>query len=320
MTEYAQYGEENSQYLFGGPSPQPLVPPPATTPAGGGVQPLPEPATLQYGNSQTTLASQLVLAPRWRTGLTVNYSLQGGLDPASREALPFTRGPRADASLAYALTRLDTLESRAWVLRSDASSQPCSPLVLTVPAGSTCAPTTEEAQVEEVWRHALSRAAEGWIRGGVSFVQSRLQPQAAYTGSVYPLGSVGLDIAGPPTLLDIAGTPAPGRLHLELLVAPVFDIRTALVDERAQATAIFTVPFRTISLIGSFAGTRSVATTFTAPLTSLQGGVEVAYRASRTVSMGAGVRFGWQEQDGLGAYSNEMVFTQLTITAPAMRF
>jgi hypothetical protein len=316
LTEAGQYGYQNSAYLLGGgpPAPAPPSTTPVVTPIGGGVQSLPAPATIQFGSSRTALSTQLVLSRRWNAGMTIDYGVQGGLDAASRAYLPFVHGPRAEASTDYSLTRLDAVTTRVAGLRGDASAGPCSSAIVTLPPNSTCSPTVEEGQVEESWTHKLTRTSDLSAGAGAALVHERLRPQDAFLDKLYPLARA--------AFTDTVGVePDQRRVRVEALLAPVLDVRTGILDERAQATVSMKMPLPPkLVFDGSLMATHSVASSLVAPVTYVQAFLEAEYLLSKTVGVGGGARYVWEYQQGSGTFSGEMVFGQVTLRVPTERF
>jgi hypothetical protein len=312
LTEYASFGEQNSGYLFGG-VPAAAVPPTTVTPVGGGTQLLAAPVTLLYGSSRTVLASQFVLSRRWSGIASVEYSLQGGLDVASRAYLPFVSGPRADASATYALTQTDSLQTRAAALESTATNSPCSPVVLDVPAGSTCDPSVVEGMLTESWLHRLSRTWTSTLGGGAAYLRIRLRDGQPYDEWVYPVGSASIErVTGPVEDRNV--------IRLEALVAPVLDVRTGLLDERGQATFDVSQQYGKTKVSGRLAATRSIESPLMQPATGFGASLETEVLVSKSVSVGGGIRYAWQDQVGLGTLSGGFVSAFVTVRAPELRF
>lgn len=314
VSEFGTYGDLNSGYLLGG-GPAPPIPPTVTTvtPAGNGVQALPAPTTIQYASSRTALTTDLVLSRRWDASLTVDYLVQGGVDEASRAVLPLFREPRALASVDYSLARTDRVGASGAVLRGDSAPSPCSPAIVGAPADGVCEPTVEEAQLEATWKHGFTRTLGGSLGAGASVLQMRLQPQLPFAESVLPVARA-----------TLANSERVGqeeqRIAFEALVAPVFDIRTGMLDERVQGTASATIPVRLLKIEGSLALARSVESRFIEPGTYLRASIDVEYRVSRTFAVGAAAYYAWQEQQGAGTFSGEILSVHATARIPTMRF
>lgn len=312
VTEYVSYGELNSGVLLGG-APTAAGPPPTVTPVGGGTQLLAQPVTLLYASSRTVLASQFVLSRRWSGTASIEYSLQGGVDAASRAYLPFVSGPRADVSATYALTKTDSLQTRAAGLESSSTSAPCSPAALNIPAGSMCDPSAEEGLVTEIWEHRLSRAWTSSLGAGAVYLRLKLRDPEPYARYGYPVGSGSIQRAtGPVENRNI--------IRLEALVAPVLDVRSGLLDERGQATVGVSQQFGKTTVIGRLAAARSIESPLMQPATVFGASLEADVRVSTTVSVGGGLQYAWQQQGGLGTFSGGYVFAGVTLRTPEFHF
>ncbi|HEX8790757.1 MAG TPA: hypothetical protein VF765_07380 [Polyangiaceae bacterium] len=315
LGETGLFGDQNSAYLLGGGPPTPSATPstPTVTPAGGGVQALTPPATLLYGSSRTSLAAQYALSRRWSASATIDYSITGGLDAPSRAFLPVVRSPRGEGAIQYSLTRLDGLGTRLSALRADTSSGPCSVALTTLPPNSTCSPIVEEVQLEEAWTHRLTRTSDVSFGGGATFVHEQSRAIDPFVDVLYPVARA--------TFTDSEGTTDSAlQLRFEALLAPVLDIRTGILDERVQANATAAVPIRRVTIDGGLGATRSIASQFLQPLTTVQAFVEAEYALSKTVGVGGGVRFAWQNQEGAGSFTGEMLSGHLTVRLPTARF
>jgi hypothetical protein len=312
--EYAGFG----QLDFGQTGP--LV----TTPTASTGTPLPPagvqvvaPGLVEYGSSRSVLRAVDRLARRWTLTLSVEYAVQGGIDGQSQAVLPLVRGPRGDGLLAYALSRRDALETRVMVQRSDTSTGICSPFivpgVLTNPA-QPCDPQGQIGEVTEGWRRALSRTTTVSIGAGVSVAQVRFQDaQDGFDTVVFPTAT-----ASAQYLRRVEDNTRVVRF--DFAAAPFVDLRTGLVDERAQALGTLEFPTHKVLYSGILGASRSIASPFLQPLTSLQATAEAEYRVSRVVGVGGGVRYFWQEQTGFPTFSLATIFAQITLRAPQQRF
>jgi hypothetical protein len=312
LTQYGQYGEQNSAYLA---TPVTTGTSGTTPPVGGStVQLLAAPETVTFGASRTDLTSRIHFSRLWLgTGL-LEYSIQGGLDASSRTALPIVKGPRADVTLAYSATRLDTIETRFAGATSIASIGLCSPTLLNpFPIGAECQPEAGNAQVTLAWRRRLSRHSEAWIGAGPSLVVARLRPSDSYTEATYPAAIGGFQYLSSVEQVRTV-------LRFDAQIAPLVDVRTGIIDDRAQGTLTLSLPFRDLTVTGSASGSRSIDPLFAEPVTSALGSFEVDYRIERYLSLGGGVRYAWQDQATLGAFSSGLLFVQATVRAPTVRF
>lgn len=321
VTEAASYGAQNPGLLLTLPAaatanapttpPGPTAPPATSLPPGA--QALAAPATIFFGRSTTTLATRLTLSRRWFASTSLAYTLGGGLDAASRAALPFVGGPRAEALASYSLTRGDVLDSRAAAQHGTATASPCSAAISGVTAADTCSPLAESVQLTESWRRQLTRSTQAWLGGGASVVHVRLRPTDPNVDRVYPVALTGFlhehEVNGIRTLI-----------RFDAQVSPLLDARTGVLDERATGTLSVTLPFRRLALLTALAGTRSIASPFVRPVKVVQGTAEAEYRVSPLLTLGVGGRYAWQEQAGIGEFAGGLVFAQATFHAPQLKF
>jgi hypothetical protein len=313
LGESAQYGVQNSAFLLAAPAPATpggAMPPASATP---GVQLLAPPGSIDFGGSRTSLGSELRVTRRWLGSLRVEYGVQGGLGASSQALLPLVRGPRAEAGADFRASRIDSLATRASVLRSDTSTAPCYPALLGVTAGDTCAPTAEAGELREVWRHNLTREDTATATAGASYVHARLRPADSFRDVVYPLAVIGFEHAtGRETARSV--------FRAEGQIAPVVDLRTGAIDERAQTTVSLTAPLRSVLLSGTLAAARSLDSPFIQPVTVVQAACEAEYRVDRYIGVGGGLRYAWQHQDPIGTFSGALAFVQITVRAAEVRF
>jgi hypothetical protein len=316
--EYGQFGVQNSAYLALA-STTTTMPPPAQQ----SVQPLANPETVDYGASRSDLNLRYQFSRRSFTEILLEYGIQGGLGAASQTILPVVQGPRAEALIGYKASRVDTVETHLIGATSSSTPIDCSPyLINPLPNNELCQPNAYSAQLTEMWRRQLTRHSEVWIGAGPGLVLARLSPDYNYTHAVYPIVVAGFQYAR--TLESIKPV-----LRFDFQVAPLIDVRTGIIDDRAQGTLTLTVPIRYLKLTGSLSGSRSVDPLFAEPVTSILGNFEADYRLESYVSLGGGIRYAWQEQTlydqttqtkSTGVYSTGMLFVQATFRAPTLRF
>jgi hypothetical protein len=320
VAEYAMYGELNTGFLLGGPptsAPTPAATPPpgpaAPPPAGPTTPTLAAPTTLRMGSSRTVLATALTLSRRWTATTAVEYVMAGGVDTASQANLPLLRGPRGEATATYAATRLDGLETRASVQRGTTTEGLCSPAIADVPVGATCAPVTDTGQITEAWQRRLTRDSQATLGAGAAWTAVRIRPEDRFVDRLFPVVRASFEHAR--VVQDIRTI-----VRLDALLAPTIDVRTGVLDQRAQGSVALTLPFHEVTLSGSFSAARSVSSPFVRPLTALTGVLETAYHFSRVSEIGGGVRYALLEQEGLPRIAGGAAFLQATFHAPRTRF
>jgi hypothetical protein len=315
LGESAQYGIMNSAYLLAAPalptpSGGPMMPSGSASP---GVQQLTPPTSLQFGSSRTSLTSELRVSRRWLASTRLEYGVTGGLDDAARTTLALVRGPRAEVGADFLASRVDSLATRADVFRSDTSSAPCLPTLVGVAPGDTCAPTAEAAEIREIWRHALSREDTVTTAAGASYVHTRLRSADSFTNVAYPMALVGFEHS---TGRESSRT----ALRAEAQIAPLVDLRSGAVDERAQATVSATAARGPMTLSGTLAAAHSIASPFLQPVTVLQAAGELEYRVDQNIGVGGGLRYALQQQDPFPLFSGGMAYVQITLRTPQIRF
>jgi hypothetical protein len=323
LVEYGQYGNENSEYLGST----------GTTPVTAGqpsVQLLAPPSTINFGSSRTDLTGRFILSRRWLATSLLEYLAQGGLDSASRAVLPVVSGPRAEVVAAFKATRIDAVETKLTGSASVTSGTlaGASPvtagaalpttscvvgLITPLPIGAECSPEGFTLGLTETWRRQLSRHAEAWLGAGPVFVEARLGPELPYASAVYPTGAAGFQYR---SSVEQVRT----LLRLDAQVAPIVDVRTGIIDDRAQATLTLQLPLHNVTMTGALSGTRSVDSLYTEPVTSVQGNFEMEYRVERYLGVGGGIRYAWQEQPTVGTFSTGLLFVEATFRVPQMKF
>ena len=182
------------------------APPGGTTPGGMGTANqlgyLRE--TLVTGSLNSTATLEHAFSRRVSGGVSGGYNLTGGLDDASRERLPWLRGPNASASVGVRSSRVDTWSTRVngYLMTASNGREPW--LVWG----------------EEEWEHRWTRRWTGRLTGG-----------AASTSEAPLLGVASASASWRTPLAREDVLVATGSLR----IAPVVDARTALVDERVTA-------------------------------------------------------------------------------------
>jgi hypothetical protein len=310
--EYLTYGQMNQASLgVRAPVTGGVAPPTQTA------QPLIQPATVTIGGTRTVLGAEDHLSGRWDLSLLLEYAVQGGLDAASQVTLPVVRGPRLTGKLSHAFPRRRTLETEALVQLSDAAPSICSPIIppaLLVDLAQPCDPSAQMGQVVEKWRQPLTRAFDVEWGAGAAAAGIRFQDRQTHTDFAgWPVAEASVSYSH---IVQGEGKAA----HLDLALEPFVDLRTGVIDERAQATGYLDLPTRAVSYEAVLGMARSVDSPFAQPVTSVQALASAEYLASKVVGVGGGASYSWQNQQGIGTFSIGMVFVSLTLHAPRIRF
>lgn len=289
------------------------------------IQALPQGQTFTIATSRTTLGTELRPVRRLTLAAAVGYNLAGGLDEASRAVIPQQRGPFGEASVGYAVSKVDLATGALAVARSDFTSGPCIALQAQPGAAAgatpapapgaapTCAPQNETAVATAGWRHAFSRRVDGALGAGISGIRTRLTDQEAFVTKPYAAGSASLGYR-----VGLGRHLTTARLEAQL--APVVDVRTGVADDRAQATVTVASRSGDLTLTGSGGVARSFGNQFVTPGTFLTAATEAQYDVGRHATLGAGVRYFWQSQRGFNALSSAIGFVSLTVRSSALRF
>jgi hypothetical protein len=175
------------------------------------LQPLPAVLFAQYVSSYSTASTSLELSHLWHLYASASYVVSGGADSTAQLEIPLQRGPRADASVSYAVSRLDSWVSSVSALHSNFTS----------------GQSASMAQLVETWQRRFSPTFDGSVSAGAAAVQN----QAAIgdpSNDLLPVAALNAN------LKDRLG----GQLtaaHLTLAVGPFLDVYAAEVYERAEA-------------------------------------------------------------------------------------
>ena len=309
LREDAQYGNQNTAYLSA------FQATPGTIPAAG-VQGIPAITTITFASTRTTFSSDAILSRRWRASFGIGYFLYGGTDSTSQLIIPQQKGPRGDYTLTYALTRNDDLATTFTGSRVDTGETDC-PTARDLPApppgqGPRCVPQSEYAVVTEGWRHELSRTSEFTIAGGASYLSARLNLDEPHKTRIYPSGSASYVYR-----LGLEGRHTTFRVDAG--VSPVVDMRTGLVDERLQGIVAATTVHRRVTFALTAGLARSFGTLVEYPATFASLGADGEYLVTRTLSVGAGLRYFWQDQAPYGITASEYGSISLTYRPTALK-
>ena len=99
------------------------------------------------------------------------------------------------------------------------------------------------------------------------------------------------------------------------------DWRTAVVNERLQGHVTLS---EALTKLVAFHANVDVSQTIPtdAPLaaTVVGGLAEVSYQSTRQLVFASGVRAWWQQQDPFGSFSSYMIYFDVTVSPPALRF
>jgi hypothetical protein len=212
------------------------------TPAGTPPSPLQLLPGVQFANyisSYSVVGTSLELTPLWKLDAQGSWVVTGGADPIAQLQIPLERGPAAQASLAYALSRLDTLTTSVSGARATFAPN------LVCPADQTCPPSpltgvrqnevftvgqvAQMAQATESWRTQWTRTLGMTLQAGAAVASNQFAPTAPVEQEVDPVGGIAADLK-----THVADKVVTG--HLSALVGPFLDVYGAAVFERAEGS------------------------------------------------------------------------------------
>ncbi len=250
---------------------------------------LPVATSFRYVDSRTALTSVVKASHRWALDASFQFVSSGGIGAASQGLIPYQQGPSGDVSAEYRASHADRLTTDVSVARLVFSSGPESTLV----------------EATEAWGRALSRTAEAVLRGGVvtGAAGGGGEPQH---GDVWPYAELSLH----------GELPERVKVQGSMLLAPVVDRLTGLVDERAQgfASARWTfAPRWSLRVEGAVA--QSVQIHEKDALTVVLGETAVAWITSRDLVMELGTRGAWQEFTTVASPPQWVCFVAATFTS-----
>jgi hypothetical protein len=266
--------------------------------------------------------------------VTVNvsggYSLTGNLtnNPAATTIYPEQYGPSAAASVAYTMSRADSLLTLA------SAQEITTPVGVCVggTAGQTCRQVAPILLVEETARHRLSPTANVSASLGVSGSIYPLATGEAW--GILPVGGVaytdrfGAAPHDPRDLLEPSGV----RLSADL--APTINVFTGSPSNRVQLTASLVsriAPDVSVSFLAGALQTISFPRPDPSPLTLVNGGIDLRFRVTRLISVSAGVQAFWENQQNVGVIptagatngpttlATEVGYVALTVRLPRLR-
>jgi hypothetical protein len=167
------------------------------------------------GTVTGTVGFSYGLTRRWSIGMSVGYTLGGGLG-SSADVIPRYRGPSASATATYLLTRRDTLSTSVGTSYT------------TVPTlGSRFISST----LLETWSHVVSTRTSTTLGAGVSHLRSRATRESDYEDSFFAAGNAGVTHARP--LSGGATVSFTGNVSLSLPYNPLLGVVQQQLTEQA---------------------------------------------------------------------------------------
>jgi hypothetical protein len=274
-----------------------LAPEPTVAPGMPSLQAIPQASLIHYASSTIGFTAELRASRRFVLGAFFEYDIGGGVDIASRAALPFQSGPHGGISAQLALSRHDWLGPVVSASRTVFSSGEDDTLVQTTAS----------------WRHAFGRQTESTLAGGLAWSWTVSGASASAESATYPVIEATLAHRSPPARVDT---------RLSLRFAPVADWLTGLVSERLEEIgAVAWRPLRKLTIEGQLGGAQTVPSTQAGAMALVIDGVAVSCRVSKFLELRGGARNAWTTTRGApGTPPLWVAFLGATFTAPRIRF
>ena len=327
VSESASYGWEDLAYLYGTPVAGQTSGQSLGQTGGSAAIPL---QVFPFGSSSTTASVTMHETRSVTVNVSGGYSLTGNLtnNPAATTIYPEQYGPSAAASVAYTMSRADSLLTLA------SAQEITTPVGVCVggTAGQTCRQVAPILLVEETARHRLSPTANVSASLGVSGSIYPLATGEAW--GILPVGGVaytdrfGAAPHDPRDLLEPSGV----RLSADL--APTINVFTGSPSNRVQLTASLVsriAPDVSVSFLAGALQTISFPRPDPSPLTLVNGGIDLRFRVTRLISVSAGVQAFWENQQNVGVIptagatngpttlATEVGYVALTVRLPRLR-
>jgi hypothetical protein len=308
LAETASYGQLNSALLN------------TVTAAGGqvGTQTALAPTTITYGSTDTSASLSATVARHSKVIVSGEYFGAGPLSGFEQGVLSDQHAYRGSGSVVTVLSRTDTLSTVA-----DASATstwgPCAPgLVPLAPtAGANCAERDILYDLREVIHHSLSRTTTLELGAGATIFAVEA-PGVDET-------ELAADVVA--TWIQSLGRRDTGSLNVSVMVAPVVDYRTGLVDERLQASARLSkmLPSRVVLTLGSgwldsVPSLTNNATVNPYPLTVVNADADAMIHLNRQLDVDVGAQTFWQVQKSFGTFFSTIAYVSVTAHAPTLDF
>lgn len=258
---------------------------------------IPAPQVINFGSSQTTLASHLELQ-RWTLESSVGYQLSGGTTEQARAALPFQKGGFGRLQGEYTVTHRDFAATTFDASETSFSSGPEATLT----------------QLSERWRHLLSRVTSGELTLGASLSRVRVSSMASYRFEGHPVAEAALDQR------LAAGT---GRLALRFSVglSPIVNQLDGSIDERLQGTVAATHTYKHLASRVLLTASESMPPSGSDATRLFAGELGTTWTPRGVVGFDAGVRGFYQRAEASGAdFFQGTLFVGVTFRADPVRF
>jgi hypothetical protein len=249
--------------------------------------------------------------------LAGGYSLNGGLDPQSRQVLPEGFGPHGALSASTVLSRNDAMTFS--VSAADTVTRGLCTLFAPNVSGE-CREEIPNAGVSATFRHSISTTGAVSVSGGATATVAATPGLNELV--IVPTGSVAVS--------NIVGR---RTYALSAAFAPTVDLRTGLPSNRAILTASLadrTAPRTVVNTTFSLTQSIPFPTEDPFPLTAFIGAVEARFVVDRRAVLGVGLQGYLQHQSQAGPTvgapggpewgASEIAFVSVTANTPTLHF
>lgn len=258
---------------------------------------IPTPQVIRFASSRTTLASRLTLQ-RWAFDLSVGYQLSGGATEEARRAMPFQKGGFGQTSAEYRVTRRDFAATTFTASETSFSSGP--EAILT--------------QLDERWRHLLSRVTTTELALGASVARFRMSSTSSYSFETHPVAE---------GVLRNQFSAWNGRVDLRssVGVAPLVNQLLGTIEERLQATVVATHTKKHLATRVLVTASESIPPSRRDATRLFASEVGAAWTPRGIVGFDAGLRGFYERAEATGAdFFQGTLFVGITFRADPVRF
>jgi hypothetical protein len=317
VTQSVSYGQFNGAYAVPQSAQQPIPGQPPIVAA------TPAPTTVDYLASRTVGAIGIRLGPREQVTASAEYDVIGGTNGASRETVPEQYGPRANATYEHLFTRRTALLTTAQFQSTDFVGLQCLPPDENPNAVFTCSPQARIFEVDEAFRHRISRRASFAVGAGVAASVSRQQDYEPFHTTYYPTGEALLTFDLDRTSETVGGDRPilASSLRISGRLAPLVDIRTGNVYNAVTGNASLVVPASGhVAFLADGGALQYLPAGDAGAVTAVFSDAEIDYAPDRNVTFALGERGIWQTQNGFGTFLSSYGFLAVTVREPRLTF
>jgi hypothetical protein len=325
LLETASYGQFNASYLYANPQatsgtgttpPIMGMPPPGVTTAA-------TTETIRNLGTETDAIVSVRTDHRFTMTLFGGYLVRGGPDSDSQAVSPQQYGPLGTLTLAYRTSPHDTvstvLSGQGLETYGGCPPQvngPAQPLSATTPF---CREAAVLGILQETFQHVISPRVRFSIGAGASAdLETPLGTEPVQSVVPHEVAILPYGLATFAYRFDTEN-----NLTCTAQFGPTVDVRTGLVDPRAQLTVTLTKVVRgglTVAVTGSGAKSVPVAGPDPYAVTFLNGLAETRVLLNRQVTLLAGLSAIWETQGGYGSFGSVLGYVGVRAALPTLRF